>query len=918
MVSMRRTANTDGKLRGKSSEEMRLGDDPGRDRSADRRGLTAKTADLVGALAAVEIAAFLTENRHAEDRDIASDAAPSGDALDGGSTSSAESVGTRTAGPGEGGSHNPIDKPVLLDLARDSSSDVGNHETHFTDGHVSFESIGTQANVQARDVETAKGSVLVDSAVEHHHSSIGSSEVPVAELPVVDRVDALSIPITHIPDHGHADFGNSAIPATYNGAGELVPALPTSSVSLTFTDSTGTLALAGGKQTSGSTSGATSTSGGSAVLSPGTSASGLIINVNYDSSASSAPAGFTSVVSSVVQWFESHFNDPITVTIDVGFGEVDGQSLGSGALGSSLYFLNSFSFSQVASALQTDAKSANDSTAVGTLPGSNPTGSGTFWVTTAESKALGLQANGTSVDGYVGFNSTSNIFDYDNSNGVTAGQYDFFGVVAHEISEVMGRELMVGENFSLTTAYSPLDLFHYSAAGVRDFSGTQAGYFSFDGGTTNLANFNTNTGGDFGDWASSVGPDAALAFGSPGSLAPISAADIAAMDVIGWDLVASSAVTVAIANDTGSSSSDKITTNAALVGTASANATVTLTEGSVTLGTTTADASGVWSFTPSGLSDGAHTIVASVTGASASLTFTLDTVAPSAPTIAAFSPDSGTAGDHLTDANTLTLSGSAEANSTVKVFDGATLLGTATANGTGAWTFATAALTNGAHSFTATATDAAGNTSAASAALAVTVDTVSPVAPTITSFSPDSGTAGDHLTNASTLTLSGSAEANSTVKVFAGATLLGTATANGTGAWTFATAALTNGAHSFTATATDAAGNTGAASGALAVTIDTVAPSAPTIAAFSPDSGTAGDHLTDANTLTLSGSAEANSTVKVFDGATLLGTATANGTGAWTFATAALTNGAHSFTATATDAAGNTGAASGALAVTID
>src|SRR5689334_15035805 len=103
MVSMRRTANTDGKLRGKSSEEMRLGDDPGRDRSADRRGLTAKTADLVGALAAVEIAAFLTENRHAEDRDIASDAAPSGDALDGGSTSSAESVGTRTAGPGEGG-----------------------------------------------------------------------------------------------------------------------------------------------------------------------------------------------------------------------------------------------------------------------------------------------------------------------------------------------------------------------------------------------------------------------------------------------------------------------------------------------------------------------------------------------------------------------------------------------------------------------------------------------------------------------------------------------------------------------------------------------------------------------------------------------------------------------------------------------
>ena len=58
-----------------------------------------------------------------------------------------------------------------------------------------------------------------------------------------------------------------------------------------------------------------------------------------------------------------------------------------------------------------------------------------------------------------------------------------------------------------------------------------------------------------------------------------------------------------------------------------------------------------------------------------------------------------------------------------------TLLGSATANGTGAWSYTTAALANGAHSLTATATDAAGNTSAASAALSVTIDTAAPVAP---------------------------------------------------------------------------------------------------------------------------------------------------------------------------------------------
>ena len=110
-----------------------------------------------------------------------------------------------------------------------------------------------------------------------------------------------------------------------------------------------------------------------------------------------------------------------------------------------------------------------------------------------------------------------------------------------------------------------------------------------------------------------------------------------------------------------------------------------------------------------------------------------------------------------------------------------------------------------------------------------------------------------------------------------------------------------------TATATDAAGNTSAASAALVVTVDTAAPAAPAIASFSNDSGIVGDGITNDNTLTLTGTAEANSTVKVYDGATLLGSATANGSGAWSYTTAALTDGAHSLTATATDAAGNTG-----------
>ena len=84
-----------------------------------------------------------------------------------------------------------------------------------------------------------------------------------------------------------------------------------------------------------------------------------------------------------------------------------------------------------------------------------------------------------------------------------------------------------------------------------------------------------------------------------------------------------------------------------------------------------------------------------------------------APVVSSISPDSASVGDNITNANVLTLTGTAQANSTVKVYDGTTLLGSAVANVSGAWTFATSVLADGNHSFTATATDGSGNTSCA-------------------------------------------------------------------------------------------------------------------------------------------------------------------------------------------------------------
>lgn len=298
--------------------------------------------------------------------------------------------------------------------------------------------------------------------------------------------------------------------------------------------------------------------------------------------------------------------------------------------------------------------------------------------------------------------------------------------------------------------------------------------------------------------------------------------------------------------------------------------------------------------------------------------------APSAPVIASWSPDTGVSGDGITDANKITLHGTAAAGSTVKVYDGSTQLGTATATSSGSWDYITSILTDAKHTLTATATNPSGQTSVASSGVAVTVDTKAPAAPTIVS---------DSVNSANQVVASGTAEASSTIKVYDGTTQVGTATTNASGAWTVTTAALAAGAHALTAKVTDLAGNVSAASAAFDPVIGSgsstptptptptppapTPPSAPKIAAFSTDTGLAGDHVTSDKTLTLTGSAAASSTVKVYDGSTQLGTATADANGAWHYTTAALPDGTHSFNATDT-VSGVTSAKSAALGVTVD
>ncbi len=301
-------------------------------------------------------------------------------------------------------------------------------------------------------------------------------------------------------------------------------------------------------------------------------------------------------------------------------------------------------------------------------------------------------------------------------------------------------------------------------------------------------------------------------------------------------------------------------------------------DGTAIAQTATANSGGVWTFTPTGLADGSHTIVASETDAagntgSASFSFTLDTTAP-VVTQTVPSPATGTEnpGDTITVTLNLSEVVTVAGTPTLTLNDGGTATyagGSGTNTLTFTYTVSASDSTVSELAITAvnmpngaTVKDAAGNIADLSAAVTsfpgLMVDP--PGTPVISSISPDTGVIGDGITSATVLSLAGTATADSTVSVYDGATLLGTATANGTGAWSYTTGTLTNGTHSFTATDT-VSGITSEPSTALTVTVDSVAPAAPTIASFSSDSGITGDGITDVNILTVAGTAEANSIV---------------------------------------------------------
>ncbi len=281
------------------------------------------------------------------------------------------------------------------------------------------------------------------------------------------------------------------------------------------------------------------------------------------------------------------------------------------------------------------------------------------------------------------------------------------------------------------------------------------------------------------------------------------------------------------------------------------------------------------------------------------------------------------------EAGTISYGGSCKSSTTAALSGSNTVMLTASSG---------SAFSNGTYNnCTVTVTDAAGNASIVLVITAFTVDStfvVDTTAPTLSTVSIASNRTPSSAANMGdvvTLSFTSSETINTpTVSFFSGSSPInGSITYNHSGNnWTASYTANSSdheGLVSFTIDFSDIAGNNAtqvvSTSDSSAVTFDKTAPSAPSTPALASadDTGASNsDGITTQTTgLTFTGTAEAGSTVQLYDGTSAVGTPAAATGGNWSI-DLSLAAGVHSIKAKATDASGNISATSSARAITID
>src|SRR5207244_5345433 len=128
-------------------------------------------------------------------------------------------------------------------------------------------------------------------------------------------------------------------------------------------------------------------------------------------------------------------------------------------------------------------------------------------------------------------------------------KFSLFATVCHEIDEVLGMSSSLNNLANGAPPPSgpiaPEDLFRYDGSGARSFNtaANAAAYFSLDG-TTDLAQFNQYSGGDYQDWYSwpfgAATPRVQDAFATHG-VNPVPDIELRVLDAIGHTIVVSTA-----------------------------------------------------------------------------------------------------------------------------------------------------------------------------------------------------------------------------------------------------------------------------------------------------------------------------------------------------------------------------------------
>ena len=219
-------------------------------------------------------------------------------------------------------------------------------------------------------------------------------------------------------------------------------------------------------------------------------------------------------------------------------------------------------------------------------------------------------------------------------------------------------------------------------------------------------------------------------------------------------------------------------TSVLLNGTGVAGELVTIYDGATQIATTTVASNGTWTYTAT-LALGAHTLTATQTDTTWNLTSVKSSsvavtvyAQPAAPVITSVSAPART-----TTTTPVTVKGTGVAGETITLYDGSTVLGTATVASNGTWQL-TVNLGVGVHSLTATQTLIAAVTSAPSAAASVTVLPPNPAAPAVSA--PPAATISP------LQTLSGTGVVGDQITLYDGSTAIGTAMVASNGTWSLA------------------------------------------------------------------------------------------------------------------------------------